>query len=257
MVVYLDGVMALNFLVDLLLLLGVNRLSGHPLEVGRAAAGAMVGGSYAGACMVPALTFLSSGLWKGVSLGLISMTAFGLNRSALRRGVLFVLLSMAMGGLVVSFDTGNFLGIVLCAVCLALLCQMGFQGKAVPRQLVNVTIRRAGKEVKLLALRDTGNTLRDPVTGQPVLVAGPETAWELAGLSPDELSDPVGTLAAVPIPGLRLIPYHAVGSANGMLLALHCDSVMIGKESGGELVAFSPQSFPDGEYQALTGGQNG
>lgn len=257
MVVYLDGVIGLNFLVDLMLLLGVNRLSGHPPGLGRAAAAAMVGGGYAGMCMIPALTFLSSGLWRSVSLGLVSLTAFGMNRSAVRRGVLFVLLSMAMGGLVMSFDTGNFLGLLLCAAMLALLCQMGFRGKAVPRQLLPVTICHNGREVKLLALQDTGNTLRDPVTGEQVLVAGPEAAFRLTGLKKEELRDPVACAAARKIKGVRLIPYHAVGNTEGMLLALKCDSVRIGKNEGTNLVAFAPEEFPAGEYQALTGGQYG
>lgn len=257
MVVYLDGVIGLNFLVDFVLLLGVNRLSGHPPGLGRAAAAAVVGGGYAGACMAPALTFLSSGLWRSVSLGVMSMTAFGLNRSAVRRGVLFVLLSMAMGGLVMCFDTGNFLGLLFCAVALVLLCQMGFRGKAIPQRLVPVTIRHQGKEVKLLALQDTGNTLRDPVTGEQVLVADSNAAYRLAGLTPQELADPVAAVSNAKGSGLRLIPYHAVGTAGGMLLAMHCDSVEIGKNFGRNLVAFSPQAFPSGEYQALTGGYYG
>lgn len=255
MVVYLDGVIGLNFLVDFMLLLGVNRLSGYPCGVCRTAAAAMVGGGYAGACMIPAMTFLSSGLWRGVSLGLVSVTAFGMNRSAVRRGVLFVLLSMALGGLVMCFDTGNFLGLVFCAAGLALLCRIGFQGKTAPRQILNVTIRHMGKEISLLALRDTGNTLRDPVTGEQVLVAGPEAAHTLVGLTRQQLADPVNTLSNGRISGLRLIPYHAVGSPEGMLLALRCDSVKIGKSRASTLVAFAPQSFPGGEYQALTGGQ--
>lgn len=62
MVVYLDGVMGLNFLVDWLLLLGVNRMSGFPPGVGRTAAAAAMGGGYAGMCMVPGFAFLGSAL---------------------------------------------------------------------------------------------------------------------------------------------------------------------------------------------------
>ena len=130
MVVYLDGVIGLNFLVDWCLLMGVNRLAGYRGGAGRAAAGAAVGGGYAGMCMLPSLSFLSAGLWRMVSLGLMSTAAFGWNRGAVRRGVLFVLLSFAMGGLVMSVDTGNFTGLVLCAGMLTGLCHWGFQGKS-------------------------------------------------------------------------------------------------------------------------------
>ena len=120
--------------------------------------------------------------------------AFGWNRGAVRRGVLFVLLSFAMGGLVMSVDTGNFTGLVLCAGMLTGLCHWGFQGKGGAEQIVDVRIRFRGKQLLLRALVDTGNALRDPLTGKGVLVADGLCAWELAGLGRDELKDPALTV---------------------------------------------------------------
>ena len=254
MVVYLDGVIGLNFLIDLLILLGVNRLAGYPPGLGRAAAAAAVGGGYAGICLVPGFTFLASGLWRGISLGVMSLAAFGIQSSAWSRGVLFVLLSMALGGLALSFDTGHFLGLVGCAGALVLLCRMGFRGKA-GRKLLPVRIRRGDREISLLALRDTGNTLRDPVTGEAVLVVDRSVGEKLLGLREAELADPVGAIGN--LPGARLIPYHAVGNAGSFLLAVRCDRVEVdGKRTGG-LVAFAPERFGTGEYQGLAGGQYG
>ena len=48
--VYLDLVMLLNFLVDFLLLLGTNRLSGFPAAPGRCALAAVFGSVYAAGC---------------------------------------------------------------------------------------------------------------------------------------------------------------------------------------------------------------
>ena len=251
MVVYLDGVMGLNFMVDWLLLLGVNRLAGHPPGAGRAACGAALGGGYAGMCLVPGFQFLASGLWRTVSLGMVTVAAFGMDRSAFRRGVLFVILSMALGGLVVSLDLGRISGILFSAGVLVLLCRMGFRGK-IGQILTPVTIVCGEKRMDLLALRDTGNTLRDPLTGAPVLIAGPEAAGRLLGLPKGMLSDPVSLAASVQ--GIRLIPYRAVGTNSGFLPAVMCECVRIGKREGKGLVAFAPESFPGGEYQALIGG---
>lgn len=251
MVVYLDGVIGLNFLVDWMLLLGVNRLAGYPPGVGRTAAAAAVGGGYAGMCMVPSFGFLASGLWRMVSLALMSMTAFGMNRSAWSRGVLFVVLSMAMGGLALCFHTGSFPGLVITGAALAALCRMGLRGK-LGRQLLPVELRREGKTVRFLALVDTGNTLRDPLTGAPVLVASPEVAQELMGISAQMLKDPAGLVG----PGMRLIPCSTVGERGKLLLAVRCDSVRIGGKPASRLVAFGTEGF-GGEYQALTGGQYG
>ena len=252
MVIYLDGVMGLNFLVDWLLMLGVNRMSGFPPGLGRTAAAAAMGGGYAGMCLVPGFAFLGNGLWRSVSLGVMSMTAFGMDRTALRRGVLFVVLSMALGGLALSMDTGHVPELLGCAGVLALLCRIGFRGKAGAQSFFPVTIGHGGRQVRVNALADTGNNLRDSLTGESVTVADARVGAELLGLSEQELSDPVGVLARHPELPLRLIPCRTVGQDGTFLLGLRCDRVTVNGRPVGRLVAFSPRRF--GEYGALTGG---
>ena len=248
MVIYLDAFMGLNFLVDLCLLLGVNRLSGHPPGVGRAAAAAALGGGYAGACLLPGFAFLANGLWRAVSLGLMGWTAFGADRSGWSRSVLFVLLSMALGGLAITLETGG-LGLAVCAGGLAVLCRMGLQSRG--RQFADVSVTYQGKTIRLRALRDTGNTLRDPITGEAVTVLSPEIGTRL-GIPAEVLRDPAGAM----MPGIRLIPARTVGGG-GLLAAVRCEQVSIGGRAGGTLVAFARENFGNGEYQALTGGSYG
>lgn len=248
MVVYLDAFIGLNFLVDLCLLLGVNRLAGHPPGVKRAAAAAALGGGYAGACLVPGFAFLANGLWRTVSLGLMGWTAFGAGRSGWQRSVLFVLLSMALGGLAVSLETGGW-GLAVCAGGLGVLCKMGLRARG--RQFVPVTVTYGGKTAALLALRDTGNALRDPVTGESVTVLSPEIGERL-GIQASVLRDPAGAM----VPGVRLIPARTVGGG-GLLAAVRCEEVTIGGKQAGSIVAFARERFGNGEYQALTGGNYG
>lgn len=247
MVIYLDAFMGLNFLVDLCLVMGVNRLSGHPPGMGRAAAAAALGGGYAGACLLPGFAFLADGLWRMVSLGLMGWTAFGFSRSGWSRSILFVLLSMALGGIAMSLNTGGG-GLPLCAGALALLCRMGLRcsGRKIP-----VAVTYAGRTAKILALYDTGNTLRDPITGEAVTVLSPEVG-ELLGIPAAILRDPAGAM----MPGIRLIPAQTVGGG-GLLAAVRCDGVQIGGKRAGTLVAFAREKFGNGEYQALTGGVYG
>ena len=243
MVIYLDAFMGLNFLVDLCLMLGVNRLAGHPPGFPRAAAAAALGGGYAGACLVPGLSFLSNGLWRAVSLGLMGWTAFGTGRSGWQRSVLFVVLSMALGGIAVAMETG---GVVLWAGALAALCRMGF--RRLGREIVPVEVTYGGRTVRCMALLDTGNALRDPITGEQVTVLSPKLGEKL-GIPAESLRDPT----AVPFLGLRLIPARTVGGG-GLLAAVRCEGVRIGGRAGGTIVAFAREEFGQGEYQALTGG---
>ena len=256
MVVYLDGWMGLNFLIDWMLLLGVNRLAGFPPGTGRTAAAAAVGGGYAGMCFLPGFSFLTGNLWRGISLGIMSLTAFGISRSALRRGILFVLLSMALGGLAICADLGSVTGLVVCSAGLWMLCRWGFRGSVGNRKIVRAELFHRGNAVRVSALCDTGNTLRDPVTGEPVLIADADAAWALLGIGAEQLRDPVTLTASHPELRLRLLPYGTVGNS-GLLAALRCDRVELdGKKTGG-LVAFSPEKIGNGAYQALTGGQDG
>lgn len=251
--IYLDVVVFLNFLTDHLLLMGTNRLAGFPCGGKRAAAAAAVGAVYSGSCLLPGFRFLGSPLWRVVCLGLMAGIAFGWNRSALRRGGTFLLLSLAMGGLALSMNRTDVPGLVFCGGLVWLLCRLAFGRQS--RDYVPLEIRYGAKEVRLLALRDTGNTLRDPVTAEPVLVISREAAGALTGLTAEELKNPMQTMLQHPLPGLRLIPYHTVGQPAGMLLAMRFADVKIGPRRQSAIVAFDTGGLGRGEvHQALTGG---
>lgn len=249
MAVYLDLVMGINFLVDFFLILGTNRLAGFPVGGKRAAIAAAFGAVYSGVCLTPGFSFLANTLWRLVSLGLMGSIAFGWNQSALRRTVVFILLSMSLGGIATGFGRGNLMTLILSAAGVWLLCRMGFGG-SMGQEYIPVEIRHEGKEVKLLALRDTGNTLRDPITGESVLVISADAATTLTGLKANQLAHPVETAALYP--GFRLLPYHAVGQPGGMLLMKRFSDVTMGGKQGDRLVAFAPDVIGRGAvYQAL------
>ncbi len=253
--VYLDLVVLLNFLVDFLLLLGTNRLAGYPPGWKRTAAAAALGAVYAGGCMMPGFYFLGNTFWRLVFLGLMGTIAFGAGKSAWKRCGIFVLLSMALGGIALGIGSGGFWMPVISAVGVWLLCRVGFGSRIGGREYVPLEIRYGGNTLRLTALRDTGNTLTDPITGEQVLIIGAEAGAKLTGLTAEQIRSPLETLAQRPLPGLRLIPYHAVGQPGGMLLGLRFSDVSIGGRKCGAIVAFAPDRIGRGEgYQALTGG---
>lgn len=255
MTVYLDFVMLLNFLVDFLLILGTNRLSGFPAQPWRCAGAALVGAVYSGACLLPGFRFLGNLLWRCVSLGLMGVMAFGCNASAIKRSGLFLLLSMAMGGIALSMGRGDLLSLILCALVCFLLSRISFGGQVGGREYVPMSIAYEGRSASLIALKDTGNTLKDPVTGEQVLVISAEIACRLTGLTVEQLRKPLETLVFHPLPGLRLIPYRAVGNGGGFLLAKRFEEVTVGNRKQSALVAFAAEGLGTGEtYQALTGG---
>lgn len=251
--VYLDLAVILNFLVDFLLLMGTNRLAGHPLQGKRCALAAAAGAVYAGACLVPGLQGLGKMWVRLLVLGAMALMAYGFQRSTLQRGVLFVLLSMALGGIALGLQSRGFWSLAASAAGVCILCIVGFQGRAGGRSFVPVELQLGERTVHLTALQDTGNTLTDPITGKPVLVVDWQSAKKLTGLTREQLRHPVESMGLMP--GLQLIPYQAVGQSGGMLLALRVPRVQIGTWKGSSLVAFAPDGLESGgTYQALTGG---
>lgn len=255
MEIYLDLVIVLNFLVDLLLILGTNRLAGFGAQAPRAALAAAVGAGYAAICFLPGFSFLGNLFWRLAALTGMSAIAFGCGKSAVRRGVLFVFLSMALGGIALGIGNGGIGALILAALGVAILCTLGFCGRPGQEKFVSVCVCYGERRLHMTALLDTGNTLRDPISGTPVLVVGAPEARKLLDLTADELLRPAQTLERLGKRGLRLIPYHAVGQSAGMLLGLRADRVEINGRHQEMIVAFAPQTIGQGKvYQALAGG---
>ena len=279
-VVYLDEVFLLNFVVDYLLLLSAGRLAGEVLRRGRLALGAALGAAYAGAVFLPGLGFLVHPLCK-VGAGVLTVLAgYGGSRRLLRVCLVFFTVSAAFGGGILALQLlGNRsltlangvlsspldlkLVLLSAAGCYGLITLL-FQRAArhsPRRELAPAVVELGGRRAVLTALVDTGNTLTDPATGRPVLVAEGEKVKDLfpPGTAPSraELYDPTGAMERLSGAGLRcrLLPYQAVGVECALLLALRSDRVTVGGEDCGPLlVALSPTGLTDGGgYCALIG----
>lgn len=250
---YIVFAVVLNYIVDLLLLFGTNRMTGHPSGMACNLLAAGVGALMTGASFLPGFAFLRNLIWRAVSIGIMSWIAFGWNLSSVRKGLLFALLNLALCGLAQGEGKQSAVGVLAATGIVLLICCLGFRGVAVRRDYIPIELHYGQKHIRVLALQDTGNTLMDPITGKPVLVVGAEIANQLTGLTVSQLQSPIETVGA--LPGLRLIPYHTVGQSGGFMLALRFPQVKIGKHSGSALVAFAPRNLDEeGTYQALTGG---
>ena len=248
---YLWFVIVLGSVVDMLLLAGASVLSGFPVEGRRLLPAGVLGGLYAGAVATGQLYFLGNWYWRMVFMGLICMAGFGLNRSSLRKGALYVLLRLALDGIATGMTHSRQWTLGAGALGLCLLCGIGFRG-GLGKRYVPVELFHQGKRIHLTALYDTGNSLKDPLTGQSVMVVGPELAAELAGLTPQQLRTPTQSIRSVP--GGRLIPYKTISNPGGLLLAMSMPDVRIGSWRGKCLLAFAPERFGSEDFQALTGG---
>ena len=282
-VIYLDTLFLLNAAMDYLLLLCSARLAGEELHRLRMAAGGVLGGAYAAAAVLPGAEFLLHPLCKIGSAVLMVVVGLGGSRRLLRQSILFFVLACAFGGGVLAIGllgggglslgggliySGMDVKIVLlsaagCYVLFTLTMSRVGRHTAAAGELIPLRLRLFDREVCFTALVDTGNTLTDPLSGRPVIVA---EADSLSGLFPgreapaaQELNAPDRALERLNTGRWRgrfqLLPYRAVGVECALLLAVRVDSLLVdGKERGSALVAFSPTPVSDGgSYRALVG----
>lgn len=278
-VVYLDSVFVLNGLMDYFLLLATACLAGVPLRRGRFALAGVLGGAYAAAVFLPGWGALASLPGKALAGALMALAAYGPDRKLPRLMLLLLLVSCGFAGCVlglglasggVPMANGVFYTDVDVRVLLmaagAAYAVLSVVFRASARQALNgtlthVTLWWGDRRADLTALCDTGNGLRDPATGNPVLVA---CAGHLGQLWPLELrpflidralEHPAEVLARLPAERtrFRLIPYRAVGVPSGLLLAVRTDRCVIGgRRMERLLVALCPTELGEG-FGALWG----
>ena len=280
-VIYIDEVFLVNGAVDWLLLKTATELTGSGTRPWRLWAGAGFGALTAVLACVPALAWL--GKLPGAALSFLGLCliCFGWRGKAWKSWIWFFCVCCGFAGLALAVCgllripaftrdgrvfyrlSGRLL--VLLAGAVWGLCRLLLDrfARHRGRELVRLGLTLGGRTLTCTALRDTGNTLADPTTGELVLAA----RWQIAarllpelGLTKAQFEDPGGLLtrlsAARPDLRFRLIPFRTVGVDGGLLLALSLDRVTEdGKAVPTRLVAFSPTELSDGgAYEAIVQG---
>ena len=283
MVVYLDSVFIINTLVNYFLLRLTARLMHAEATRFRCALSAAIGGGYAVA------VFLSPGQWLAdavmkLALGvLLCLVAFGKEKFFFKLTVLFLALSCALAGCVLAinllapygvikegvyyFDADWRVFFVAAAVIYGFLRLLFAKDilHGARNELVEVKLWEKGRSVAFRALCDTGNTLCDPMTGKRVLLVEQGVAAEL--LSPKEVAvlkeessavEQMEKLAKGENHRFFLLPYRAVGTTAGMLLAMRCEKGEIGGKKYNRLpIAILREKLTgEGTYEGLWSGNN-
>lgn len=107
--------------------------------------------------------------------------------------------------------------------------------------LTNVIINLNNKQANIVALVDTGNSLKEPISQRPVIIVEffaikdllPEKVQNLflenEDLDLDEITDIM--IESVDEIKLRVIPFKAIGTENGILLGFKPDEILIMNEA--------------------------
>lgn len=280
MVVYLDIAFLLNCVADAAALYVTAQVAGLRLPRTRLILAAALGGVYGIVCAFPPMEFAASLLPQLGAAAAMVFLAFGRQGAFLRQFLLFFLLSCTMGGALLAagrllrengalklLQTIDWKVFFLAGGICFLILSVVFRGEAehaAAGRLYRGTVELRGRRAKLTVLLDTGHTLRDVLTGAPVLTvsrAALEGLWtpeERAVLDQLEAKGPAWCLERLGERRFRLLPYEAVGVSGGLLLCFRADRVSVdGRELGPMTVALSPTPVSGGGCTALWGGERG
>lgn len=268
---YIDVVFAVNTMMDMAVLVILNRVLAYRTTKGRLLAGAVIGGVWS--CVVsiyPGLPAAVTGFVTYVAVSsLMAMAAYGLKsvREIVKSVAGIYLVSVVIGGImlviyehtragyyVALLMNGGTIGGLSAKACFFMItgaaagCYGFSEGvkelissMAHRKDLCTVTLKYGDREERITGLIDTGNRLREPVSGRPVHVVTEELCRRLC---------PV-------VRGVVYVPYQSVGTANGILPAVFIDRMEVEQEGKSycvarPLLAISKQPLsPSGEYQIL------
>ena len=237
-VLYPDEVFIVNALADYVLLILTARVTGGGVKRRRVVFASALGGAYS---VIAALIggFYASPVPALAVCVLMALCVFGGKRSFARRLFCFLGLSAAFGGALTAVGGGLGGGnmklfaaaFLVSWAAFAFFLRGGAKSVAL-RRVEDIEIGLGGKKAKLRALMDTGNDLRDPISGRRVIVTTADAVSCLFEPGAAALlksgKDPVGLMPELAErTGLRfsLVPYRSLGVESGLILCFRPDFV--------------------------------
>lgn len=286
-VVYIDILIIENFLINYLLLYIVNRFCRKNASKWRLMAAAGIGAIYVLVIFFPRLHIFYTFLMKVMMSMIMIIVSFVPKRlkDFIKEIILFYIEAFIIGGCILAiFYLNNFIpayekGILMievspvyiifgsaAAIILVKLgfdCYEGFYMGEKSRVMLQIYLNE--RRCSLNALIDTGNSLKDPITNTPVIIAYYKSLIDILpedmnlimckDINSDELINVFMESSLKSC--IRIIPYKALGVENGILIGIKVDRVIIKSRNkscvvGNSVIALSIQPISeDGDYQAL------
>lgn len=267
MYVYADILLALNWIMNVAILLGTCKIAGATPRLVRVCVSAGLGALLALVMLLPDGAFMR---WPGAKI-LISfmMVAIAFYPLPCRRWpvvlAVFYLTSFTLGGLVLAMlyfmDASTYLtnGVftmrhaswVTILSAAVILCLLGHwtwgrlaRRRWQPKFIMPIRIYLAGKDVRILALMDSGNCLKDPISHLPVVVAEyasirpilpPDVSVLFDKTEEEAWLDLLHDLPHEWVSRLHIVPYSSLGNKGGLIIGFRPDYLTM-EEKGGELI---------------------
>ena len=268
MVIYLEYLFLENFLTGGLLLLLTSKLAGHSPSRTRLILGSVISGLGGFTIFIPAAGFGGAVIRLAAAV-LICTVVFAEKQAkplkTIKTTLIFLALTFLSGGAAMAFSlwrqipavSGNgalyleplTYGTLICLAVPAFGLTYIFVKLVRKRQMETITRGKVCLTIKGMvysfeALADSGNSLREPLTGRPAALIDRKGAAKLSFRPEDAETGRDETMAD----RLVVIPYKAVGTEKGILKGIRTDSITFReKEMKGAVLAFYDGDFGDFE----------
>ena len=258
MIVYLDILFLVNFLMNYFVISICTAIVPNGSKYKRKILASILGGIYGVGMFVPNLDFLYSVMALIIfSGGLCAIifcpckisdffrifAVFYLSNFILSGGI-YMLLPFFGGGILrnnIIYIKSGYLIFFAVIIGVAVICGIKYAKKNLGKREYVVKIRYKEHCVEGLGMLDTGNKLKDPITGEGVIVIGNKILEKLffEGCSEFNLSECIDNK------DFRLIPYKTVAN-EGVMMGFVADEVIFaGKDLKKVTVAVSPEDLKD------------
>lgn len=290
-VIFVDVLIIENFFMNYLLLYFINRFCRCRAKMWRIVAGAFIGAMYVLVVFYPDLHMLYSVLMKFMVSLLMIVVSFSPHelRRFIKITILFYIEAFIIGGFLLGIfyltnRTTEIINgslyiksvsaspeyIIIGSIIAVILVKFGFdyfEGYYINEKTkVELELVLNQRKCSIIALIDTGNSLRDPITNAPVIIVYYKSIIDVL---PDELREVILKDYSYEIikrrvmeselkSRIRIIPYKALGVENGVLIGIRMDLAVSRLKSRTNVVKepiialYNKPISNTGDYQALT-----
>lgn len=291
MTIYIDVVLIENLIMNTIILIATGVVLKEKIQIIRILLASLIGAIYSVIAYLSILEIYSSIIMKIILSFIIIYIAF--NPQTIKKMwkdiLLFYLTSFVFGGAAfaliyivrpqdILMKNGLFLGtyplktIILGAIIAFIIIITAFtvvKTKITKKDMFcEIEIKLNGKKIKTIAMIDTGNMLKEPISNTPVIIVEHTLLYNSI---PKEILNHLeellgGDFSSIPEKiqkeyqtKLKFIPFSSLGKQNGMLIGIKAEELIIKREEKQEkkqniIIGIYQKSLTKkGEYRALIG----
>lgn len=292
MTVYLDIIFVENILMNYIILFAtliILKVKNKGQQI-RLFASSVIGSSYAIIVYLNIIPIYSNIITKIILSIVMIYVAFNPQnvKQLLKQLLIFYLISFVFGGCAfaliyfikperVKMNNGVFVGtypikVTLIAGIIAfIITQIAFKINKIrldsKNTFINIKIYYEEKILEVKALLDSGNMLKDPISGMPVIIIEKEILHKII---PEEILNYIENIVGGEdqkektevkkyLSKIRMVPFMSIGKENGMLVGIRIDKVKIETEEinieKNNVIAgiYNQKLTKDNKYNALIG----